>query len=222
MYLIDGHNLIPKIPGLSLQAIDDEERLIELLKVWMRLRERRDVEVFFDGAKPGFSGERALGVLRAHFVPLGQTADEAIRRRLVGLGKAARNATVVTSDRQVRANAKALHANVISSESFARDLSQAWLQDEAHRAARAEQKAEQKARHDRERREASEPPPPVEEPKKPRHGQRPEGVARGDLGEWLDLFGIDPSQAAKPIEPPETHHRPRKKGRSNQGYPPRR
>lgn len=218
MYLIDGHNVIPKIPGLSLQVIDDEERLIELLKVWMRVRGRRDVEVFFDGAKPGFSGERALGILRAHFVPLGQTADEAIRRRLMGLGKAARNATVVTSDRQVRANAKALHANVISSESFAKDLAQAWLQDEAYRAARAEQKAEQKARHERERREASEPPPPpVDVPKKPRHGQRPEGVTRGELGEWLDLFGIDPAQAAKPIEPPESRNRPRKK---NRGYPP--
>lgn len=220
MYLIDGHNLIPKIPGLSLQAIDDETRLIELVRVWARIRERREVEIFFDGAPPGYSGDRAYGTLKTHFALLGQTADEAIRRRLNGLGKAARNATVVTSDRQVRTNAKALHANVISSESFAKDLVSAWQVDEAYRAARAEQKSEQKSRHEAERRAAQEPvPPPVETPKKPRHGQRPEGVTRDELGDWLDLFGIDPQQASKPIEPPDSPSRPRRKPRSSPGYP---
>ena len=48
-YLIDGHNLIPKIPGLSLEMLDDEDRLIELLQEFARVRRQR-IEVFFDQA----------------------------------------------------------------------------------------------------------------------------------------------------------------------------
>ena len=28
-YIIDGHNLIPKIPGIDLQDLDDEQKLID-------------------------------------------------------------------------------------------------------------------------------------------------------------------------------------------------
>ena len=57
--IIDGHNLIPKIPGLSLQAIDDETQLVELLGEYCRLS-RRQVEVFFDNAPPGVPRARSL------------------------------------------------------------------------------------------------------------------------------------------------------------------
>ena len=80
-YLIDGHNLIPKIAGLSLSAIDDEQELINRLQAYCR-RERKTVEVFFDQAPPGFAGTRAYGAVKAHFVRKGRTADEAIRLRL--------------------------------------------------------------------------------------------------------------------------------------------
>ena len=36
-YLIDGHNLIPKVAGLSLKAVDDEMQLIELLQEFCRI-----------------------------------------------------------------------------------------------------------------------------------------------------------------------------------------
>ncbi len=121
MLIIDGHNLIPKIPGLSLEEMDDEERLIKLLQLYARLK-RKTVEVFFDGAPPGQAGERMAGMVRAYFVPIGQTADEAIRQRLAGLGRTARNSTVVSSDRQVQANARALHARVRTSEEFTGEL----------------------------------------------------------------------------------------------------
>ena len=35
-YLIDGHNLIPKVRGLSLQSMDDEMELVELLQEFCR------------------------------------------------------------------------------------------------------------------------------------------------------------------------------------------
>ncbi len=122
-YLIDGHNLIPKIPGLSLEALDDEQQLLELLQEYCR-RQRKQVEVFFDNAPPGGMRVRSFGMVLARFVRQGLTADEAIRRRLVQLGRSARNWSVVSSDHAVQASARAAHAQVVPSESFARMLAQ--------------------------------------------------------------------------------------------------
>lgn len=117
-YLIDGHNLIPKM-GLRLDSMDDEMELVSLLRECSRLTRRSGLEVYFDGAPPGQAGTRRMSPITAHFVPRGSTADEAIRKRLKALGKSARNWTVVTSDRQVQAEARTAQAEVISSETFA-------------------------------------------------------------------------------------------------------
>ena len=37
-YLIDGHNLIARVPGLSLADPDDEVKLLQLLKRWAAAR----------------------------------------------------------------------------------------------------------------------------------------------------------------------------------------
>jgi len=121
-YLIDGHNLIPKL-GLHLDSIDDEMELIAILQEFCKL-EHRQVEVFFDGAPTPHAGTRKLGAVTAHFVRLGTTADNAIHNRLKTLGKSARNWTVVSSDRQVQADARAAQAEVVSSDSFAGMLKQ--------------------------------------------------------------------------------------------------
>ena len=121
-YLIDGHNLIPKI-GLRLDSIDDEMELVAVLQEFCR-SERRQAEVFFDGAPASQAGTRRLGAVTAHFVRLGTTADDAIRNRLKRLGKSAKNWTVVSSDRQVQADARAAHAEILSSDSFAGMLKQ--------------------------------------------------------------------------------------------------
>lgn len=118
IYIIDGHNLIPKLPGLSLEQLDDELRLIERLQVFCRIN-RSSVQVFFDQAPAGFSGVRSFGLVRAHFVPQGTIADDAITRHLGRLGKAARNQTLVSSDRRVQAEGRAAGAQVVSSEAFA-------------------------------------------------------------------------------------------------------
>ena len=124
-YLIDGHNLIPKL-GLHLDSIDDEMELVTLLQEFCRLKHASagQVEVYFDGAPLSQAGTRKLGAVTAHFVRLGTTADDAIRDRLKKLGKSARNWTVVSSDRQVQANGHAARAEVISSDSFAGLLKQ--------------------------------------------------------------------------------------------------
>lgn len=122
-YLVDGHNLIPKL-GLRLDSLDDEMELIAILQEFCRV-ERRQVEVFFDGAPGSHAGNRKWGAVRAHFVLIGNSADDAIRGRLKRLGKSARNWTVVSSDRQVQAEARAAFAEVLSSEAFAGMLKRA-------------------------------------------------------------------------------------------------
>ena len=115
-YLIDGHNLIPKL-GLRLDSMDDEMELVAILQEFARLG-RHDVEVYFDGAPTPHAGTRKLGTVTAHFVPLETTADTAIRQRLKKLGRSARHWTVVTSDRQVQADARAAQAEMVSSDAF--------------------------------------------------------------------------------------------------------
>ncbi len=120
-FLVDGHNLIPKIGGLSLRSLDDEQRLIELLQIFSRVR-RHQVEVFFDQAPPGRAGHRRVGTVVAHFVRQGRTADDAIAARLAQLGNAAPNWVVVSSDRQVQREARDHHASSMPSEQFSGEL----------------------------------------------------------------------------------------------------
>jgi predicted RNA-binding protein with PIN domain len=130
-YLIDGHNLIPKIPGLHLSAVNDEMRLVELLQEFCRLS-RKKVEVYFDQAAQGQAGQRKLGTVAAHFVPVGSTADEAIMARLHKMGRAARNWTVVSSDQRVLTTAHQAGAQTLTSEEFAR-TAQTTLASDANR-----------------------------------------------------------------------------------------
>lgn len=120
-YIIDGHNLIPKIEGLSLDMPDDEQRLIELLNRFGEIR-RHKMEVYFDGAPFGSAGVRNFGMVRAHFVRKSLPADDAIRLRLTQSGRSARNWVVVSSDRNVQAVAHEAQTQVMSSEEFARHL----------------------------------------------------------------------------------------------------
>lgn len=119
-YLIDGHNLIPKV-GLRLDSPDDEMQLIAILQEFARLS-RREVQVYFDGAPAGQARSKRFGAVTAHFVRSGSSADAAIKAQIRRLGRAARNWTVITSDRVIQAEARAAHANVIPSDEFAWQL----------------------------------------------------------------------------------------------------
>lgn len=120
-YLIDGHNLIPRVRGLSLAQIDDEMHLIDLLQDYCRMR-RCQIEVYFDNAAAGYSGVRRFGSVRAHFITRGSTADAAIIVHLRRLGGEARNWTVVSSDQEIRTAAEAARARLMDSGEFAREM----------------------------------------------------------------------------------------------------
>ncbi len=120
-YLIDGHNLIPNVKGLSLGDPDDEMELIRRLQAFSK-RYRTRIEVYFDRASPGQTRSQRFGIVSAFFVSQGKTADRAIRDRLTSLRGAAKNWTVVSSDQEVIRRAKSCQARALSSQNFAARL----------------------------------------------------------------------------------------------------
>ena len=117
-YLIDGHNLIPHMRGLSLQQIDDEQALIERLQGYFQHLRRKAV-IYFDRAQPGNHVQTHGAFLNVHYVPLPSDADSAILHHLKKLGAEARNWFVVSSDLAVQRGARQAGARVISSSAFA-------------------------------------------------------------------------------------------------------
>lgn len=129
-YVIDGHNLIPKIRGMSLRQMDDEMMLINLLQEFCRVKQK-NADVFFDDAPAGMEKKRRFGRVTAHFVPVRSTADDAIQRFLQNMGRDARNVILVSSDHMVQIEGKRSGAQVITSEVFAVQMLEAGMSKSA-------------------------------------------------------------------------------------------
>lgn len=126
IYYIDGHNLIPKVTGLNLEQLDDENALLDRLQEYSRISRRR-IEVFFDKAPDGRNAVRSIGNLKVHYVTHRTTADEAIINQVNANRKNASEITVVTSDRHVQTQCRYCRAKVLTSEQFAQDMQNAFL-----------------------------------------------------------------------------------------------
>lgn len=120
-YLIDGHNLIPHVAGLSLRDIDDEAALVDRLRRFAA-RSGRKVTVYFDRAAHGPRRPIAASNVAVRFVALPATADAAILSHLARLGRSARQWTVVTSDEEIRRAAVRAGARTMTSQAFAQIL----------------------------------------------------------------------------------------------------
>ncbi len=120
-YIIDGHNLIPKIPGLRLDQLDDEQSLFALLDDYFK-QIRKKAVVYFDRASHTNHVNFHSAYLHAHFIHSPSSADDAILLQLKELGGDAHNYTIVTSDHWIIDNAHAVGASVISSDDFAHKL----------------------------------------------------------------------------------------------------
>jgi predicted RNA-binding protein with PIN domain len=123
-YLIDGHNLIGRMAGLSLDEPDDEARLLQVLRTFCARRKTK-ATVYFDRGAPGRANPASVSGLTARFVVPPATADEAIVRHLDRLGGDARNWVVVSSDSDVAKAARRRGARVWSSEDFTRAVAAA-------------------------------------------------------------------------------------------------
>jgi predicted RNA-binding protein with PIN domain len=125
-YIVDGHNLIPRIAGLSLKELDDEARLIQILVKYCQ-KKRDRIIVFFDKAAPGHQGAYQYGGVKAVFVSERRKADDAIHDYLVAHRGEARNYVVVSSDRQVQQDSRSFHAAILSAENFSEQLSKSLI-----------------------------------------------------------------------------------------------
>lgn len=120
-FLIDGHNLIGRLPDLSLDDPDDEAKLVARLRAYCARTGRRVTVVFDHGLPGGRSRELSGGRVEVVFASTGHTADGILRER-IRRARDPRGLTVVTSDRAVIAAARARGARVVRSEEFAAQL----------------------------------------------------------------------------------------------------
>ncbi len=119
--IIDGHNLIGKMAGISLADPRDEEKLVQALAQHLQLR-RQKVTVVFDKAAAGDIGPRyETERLRVIFAPPNTTAD-AIIIDMIKEDLNPKGLTVVSSDNEIIRCARSRRARVVSAEDFAQRL----------------------------------------------------------------------------------------------------
>jgi predicted RNA-binding protein with PIN domain len=119
--LIDGHNLIGRMPTLSLEDPDDEEQLIRVLGSY-RARTGKSITVVFDpGEATALPQARRYRGISVVFAPHGSSADAVIARR-VRTGRDPHGWLVVTSDRDLAGTVQRLGARVQPAETFAQEL----------------------------------------------------------------------------------------------------
>ena len=231
-YLIDGHNLIAKLPDINLSDPDDEIQLILKLRQWTAVSLKRVVTVYFDGGIPGgHNVNLSNSQVKVIFVSQGKTADSLIIARINRV-KNPPEYRLVTSDQEIINAANKRKMQHIRSEKFAmrlsRDKEERTLpgptitdEDPVISDAEVEQwldlfgPVDEKALRRRPKpippnRPAPEPEPepeaePATSPKPPATSDRenPE-LSDDELREWLTLFGGEPKKAAPATNKPAT------------------
>ncbi|MBM3315018.1 NYN domain-containing protein [candidate division WOR-3 bacterium] len=123
-YIIDGYNLLHKLPELAGLAGSDLELARELLLgrlVCWRGRRGIAVTVVFDGTGRAATAPRAAAGVRVVFSRPPRSADAEIAALLAG-HRSPRSVMVVSSDREVRTRARDRGAKTVLSEEFAAGL----------------------------------------------------------------------------------------------------
>ncbi len=121
-YLVDGHNLIAKMPDLSLEDTHDEAKLVRRLQMWAAARRKRQVMVIFDrGVVAGKSVELSNNQVQVYFAPADQTADSLLVRHINHVQNPAEH-TLISSDRAIIAAAEARGMRYIFAEVFAAQM----------------------------------------------------------------------------------------------------
>lgn len=119
-YLIDGHNLIGKLPGISLDDPDDEAKLVERLRGFVA-RTRQKCVVVFDHGVPGGVSRMSNNSVQVVFASAHEDADTVLKRRIRSQSNP-QAWTVVSSDNDVLFTAQSLKMRVMKSAAFAREM----------------------------------------------------------------------------------------------------
>jgi uncharacterized protein len=225
-YLIDGHNLIAKLPDIDLSDPDDEVQLVLKLRQWTAVSPKRHITLYFDGGIPGgHSVNLSNSQVKVIFVSQGKTADSLLILHINRV-KNPPEYILVSSDQEIIAAANKRKMKHLRSEKFVLHLSQ----DRAERSLPAptfsdddpvvsdaevdqwlelfgpvdEAALKKRPKPIPPNRIIPEPEPepaekPVAKPKPPANLNRenPE-LSDDELREWLTLFGGEPQAKAKP------------------------
>ncbi len=116
--LIDGHNLIGKLPDISLSDADDEQQLVEKIMRYRARTGRRVTIVFDSGGAYKPSATKRRGGLTVRYAPHGITADSLIIKQL-RRERNPKEVLVITSDRAIQRAATQMGAQIMSSQAFA-------------------------------------------------------------------------------------------------------
>ncbi len=215
-YLIDGHNLIARMPDISLNDPDDEVQLILRLRSWAARSRKRQVTLFFDGGIPGGKDVRlSTPQVRVIFASVGQTADALL---INGINKVKNppEFLLITSDQQIIAAAAARQMPHLTSDKFAAQLATQWqetppgptITDDDPVISEAEVAdwlatfgpVDERAIRNRPKPIPPNLPPPEPEPLPtpdtpplPLNREEPQ-LSNKELDEWLALFGGEPKK----------------------------
>lgn len=170
-YLIDGHNLIGKLPDIKLSDADDEIRLLLRLKSWVSGGQQRQVTVVFDGVGAGGVAHRLSSkAITVIFAPGEKTADDLLIKRLQGL-RNPHQYTLVSSDRRILDAAQIARIKHLTSERFIEEFGFVFQKPETKPA-----------------------PPPVPPPLEKEDDPQ---LSDAELDEWLRLFGPVPKRPSR-------------------------
>lgn len=116
MYLIDGHNLIGKLPDISLSDPHDEAKLVQKL-IGFSARTRKKIVVVFDCGIPAGRSQLSTATVDVVFARPQSSADDV----MIGRIQRAQNPqqwTVVSGDQRVRSAADARRMKTLTSAQF--------------------------------------------------------------------------------------------------------
>ncbi|MCA9949153.1 MAG: NYN domain-containing protein [Anaerolineales bacterium] len=180
LYLIDGHNLIAKLPDIELTDPNDEVKLVLKLRGWAAIRRQRKIILYFDGGLPG-GRERNLSTpdVQVTFATHGKTADHLLIQRIKRITNPAEY-ILVTSDQQIIKAAQARKMKFWRSETFVKRL----LQEQSERQVKSPQVEDLETAVD-------------------------PAISAAEIAEYLEMFGPVPEPAPKqssqkPISPPKS------------------
>jgi predicted RNA-binding protein with PIN domain len=116
MLIIDGHNLIGRMRGLSFE--DEERGREEVLRRVGAVKGSggEPVLVVFDGNRPDRRVSGRFGGVRVAYSAAGRSADDEIVARLESSQR--KDITVVTSDRNLADRCRARGASILSAQLF--------------------------------------------------------------------------------------------------------
>ncbi|MCD4739454.1 MAG: NYN domain-containing protein [Anaerolineae bacterium] len=223
-FLIDGHNVIGKLPDIELDDPHDEAELVLKLRAWASRKQCKATVVFDGGLPGGYSRALSGGGLEVVFAAQGHTiADRIIMERLRYLPDAP-NWTVVSSDHEVLAAARRVGARTLTAQEFVKQLAPtpriSWQQREEVSEEEVAEWLELFGREKphptlgeagewagQEQHAQPEPPRPASRQKQSWAAQPPSGRTQRSLGELAGLTlpaeGVETKLAKSPKEKPD-------------------